>query len=155
MCSSDLLIYFEVLTTIALFVGLGAVNLVRPGDGVTLPSSAAPQPVTNPSLAQIVEHTFPTSIIDAMARGEVLQIVVFALIFGAACATIGDKARPFLDVCDSIAAIMFRFTNYVMWFAPFGVFGAIAATVGERGLGVLLNLGKLVDRKSTRLNSSH
>lgn len=138
------MIYFEVLTTIALFVGLGAVNLVKPGEGVTLPSGAAPQPVTNPSLSQILEHTFPTSIIDAMARGEVLQIVVFALIFGAACATIGEKARPVLHLCDSVSAVMFRFTHYVMWFAPFGVFGAIAATVGERGIGVLLNLGKLV-----------
>ena len=138
------MIYFEVLTTIALFVGLAAVNLVQPGAGVALPSSAAPQPVTNPSLSQILEHTFPASIIDAMARGEVLQIVVFALIFGAACATIGEKARPVLNLCDSISAVMFRFTHYVMWFAPFGVFGAIAATVGERGIGVLLNLGKLV-----------
>lgn len=138
------MIYFEVLTTIALFVGLAAVNLVQPGVGVTLPSGAAPQPVTTPSLSQILEHTFPTSVVDAMARGEVLQIVVFALIFGAACATIGEKARPVLNLCDSISAVMFRFTHYVMWFAPFGVFGAIAATVGERGIGVLLNLGKLV-----------
>ena len=138
------MIYFEVLTTIALLVGLAAVNLVQPGVGVALPRGAAPPVLANPNLSQILEHTFPTSIIDAMARGEVLQIVVFALIFGAACATIGHKARPVLDLCDSVSAVMFRYTNYVMWFAPFGVFGAIAATVGERGLGVLLNLGKLV-----------
>jgi proton glutamate symport protein len=139
------ILYFEVLTTIALFVGLAAVNLVRPGAGVALPQGATvPALVTNPSLSEMLEHTFPTSIIDAMARGEVLQIVVFALIFGAACATVGVKARPIVDLCESLSAIMFRYTHYVMWFAPFGVFGAIAATVGERGLNVLLSLGKLV-----------
>jgi proton glutamate symport protein len=93
---------------------------------------------------QIIEHVFPTSIIDAMARGDVLQIVVFAFIFGAACAAIGLKARPVVEFCESLAEVMFRFTNYVMLFAPFGVFGAIAATIGQKGLGVLLNLGKLV-----------
>ena len=87
---------------------------------------------------------FPTSIIDAMARGDVLQIVVFAFIFGAACAAVGAKARPVVEFCESLAEVMFRFTNYVMLFAPFGVFGAIAATIGQKGLSVLLNLGKLV-----------
>jgi proton glutamate symport protein len=91
-----------------------------------------------------MEHVFPTSIIDAMARGDVLQIVVFAFIFGAACAAIGAKAQPVVQFCDSLAEVMFRFTNYIMLFAPFGVFGAIAATVGQKGLGVLVNLGKLV-----------
>ena len=140
------LLYFEVLTTIALFVGLGAVNLVQPGSGlkISASSSAVDAGSASPSLSQTVEHTFPTSIVDAMAKGEVLQIVVFALIFGAAAATVGTKAKTVIELCDSVSAIMFRFTNFVMWFAPLGVFGAIAATVGERGLGVLLNLGKLV-----------
>ncbi|HLX44761.1 MAG TPA: cation:dicarboxylase symporter family transporter, partial [Bryobacteraceae bacterium] len=79
-----------------------------------------------------------------MARGDVLQIVVFAFLFGAACAAIGVKARPVVQFCDSLAEVMFRFTNYIMLFAPLGVFGAIAATVGQKGLGVLVNLGKLV-----------
>jgi len=82
--------------------------------------------------------------VDAMARGEVLQIVVFSLLFGMACATIGARARPVLELCDSLTGIMFRFTDYVMWFAPIGVFGAIASTIGEHGLRVLLSLGKLV-----------
>ena len=138
------LVYFELVTTIALFVGLGAVNLVQPGAGVALPRDASAPTVTAPGLSEILEHTFPTSIVDAMARGEVLQIVVFSLLFGMACATIGARARPVLDLCDSLSGIMFRFTDYVMWFAPIGVFGAIASTVGERGLGVLLSLGKLV-----------
>ena len=140
------LIYFEVLTTIALFVGLAAVNLVQPGAGVRLPQSgaAAAIPTTNPRLSEVLERVFPTSVIDAMARGDVLQIVVFAFLFGVACAAIGARARPVLELCESLSAIMFRFTHYVMWFAPLGVFGAITATVGQRGLKVLVSLGKLV-----------
>lgn len=140
------LIYFEVLTTIALFVGLAAVNLVQPGAGVQLPQSASAAAIqtTNPRLSEVLEHVFPTSVIDAMARGDVLQIVVFAFMFGVGCAAIGARARPVLELCESLSAIMFRFTHYVMWFAPVGVFGAIAATVGERGLKVLVSLGKLV-----------
>jgi proton glutamate symport protein len=95
-------------------------------------------------LAQILEHTFPTSIIDSMARGDVLQIVVFTFLFGTACAAIGRKAQPMVEFCESLAQVMFKFTNYVMLFAPFGVFGAMAATIGEHGLKVLFNLGKLV-----------
>ncbi len=139
------ILYFEIVTTIALFIGLGAVNLVRPGAGVQLKSGAAAGlPQARQDFPQIIEHIFPTSIIDAMARGDVLQIVVFAFIFGAACAAIGSKGRVVVEWCDALSEVMFKFTNYVMLFAPFGVFGAIAATVGQRGLGVLLNLGKLV-----------
>jgi proton glutamate symport protein len=79
-----------------------------------------------------------------MAKGEVLQIVVFAFVFGAACATVGLKARPVVEFCESLSEVMFKYTNYVMLFAPFGVFGAMAATIGEKGIGVLRNLGKLV-----------
>jgi proton glutamate symport protein len=139
------ILYFEIVTTIALFVGLAAVNLVQPGAGVHLQMGVAPGVAqTAASLSQILEHTFPVSIIDAMARGEVLQIVVFSFIFGAACATIGLKARPVVEFCESLAEVMFRYTRYVMLAAPFGVFGAMAATVGEKGLGVLTSLGKLV-----------
>jgi proton glutamate symport protein len=139
------ILYFEIVTTIALFIGLGAVNLVKPGVGVQLKSGvAAGLPQVKQDFSQIIEHIVPTSIIDAMARGDVLQIVVFAFVFGAACAAVGAKARPVVEFCDSLAEVMFRFTNYVMLFAPFGVFGAIAATVGNKGLGVLVNLGKLV-----------
>ncbi len=132
------ILYFEIVTTIALFVGLGAVNLIQPGVGVQLQRGSAPAIASsNASIAQILEHTFPTSIIDSMAKGEVLQIVVFAFIFGAACATVGLKARPVVEFCESLAEVMFKYTNYVMLFAPFGVFGAMASTIGERGLGVL------------------
>jgi proton glutamate symport protein len=139
------ILYFEVVTTVALFVGLGAVNLVQPGVGVQLQKGAdTGLPQASPSFSQILEHTFPTSIIDAMARGEVLQIVVFSFLFGTACAAIGAKARPVVSFCESLSEVMFRYTNYVMLFAPFGVFGAMAATIGDKGLRVLLNLGKLV-----------
>ncbi|MGA3202649.1 MAG: cation:dicarboxylase symporter family transporter [Bryobacteraceae bacterium] len=139
------ILYFEVVTTVALFVGLGAVNLVKPGVGVQLPDKPLANLATAAtSPAALAEHTFPTSIIDAMARGEVLQIVVFCFIFGTACATIGLKARPVVDFCKGLSEVMFQYTNYVMLFAPIGVFGSMAATVGDKGLGVLVNLGKLV-----------
>jgi proton glutamate symport protein len=140
------LIYFEVLTTIALFVGLVAVNLAQPGAGLHITTGGSPAAIqtTTPRLSEILEHVFPTSVIDAMARGDVLQIVVFAFLFGVACAAIGARARPVLELCESLASIMFRYTHYVMWFAPIGVFGAIASTVGEHGLTVLVSLGKLV-----------
>jgi proton glutamate symport protein len=139
------ILYFEIVTTLALFVGLAAANLVQPGLGVELTKGAAPGvDRASAGLAQILEHTFPTSIIDSMARGDVLQIVVFTFLFGTACAAIGRKAQPMVDFCESLAQVMFKFTNYVMLFAPFGVFGAMAATIGEHGLKVLFNLGKLV-----------
>jgi proton glutamate symport protein len=139
------ILYFEIVSTIALFVGLGAVNLVKPGVGVQLQhtgESGVAQP--GGGFSAILEHAFPASVIDAMARGDVLQIVVFAFLFGAACASLGVKAEPVVRFCESLSEVMFRYTNYVMLFAPLGVFGSMAATVGEKGLGVLLNLGKLV-----------
>lgn len=139
------ILYFEIVTTVALFVGLGAANLVKPGAGVQLQKGGGAGVAAQSSgLSTILEHTFPSSIIDAMAKGEVLQIVVFAFIFGAACAAIGLKARPVVEFCESLSEVMFRYTNYVMLFAPFGVFGAMASTIGERGLKVLFNLGQLV-----------
>jgi proton glutamate symport protein len=140
------ILYFEIVTTVALAVGLAAGNLVQPGVGVDLTKGAGAATIerSTQSVTQIVEHTFPTSIIEAMATGEVLQIVVFTFLFGTACAAIGAKARPVVEFCESLSEVMFKFTGYVMLFAPFGVFGAMAATIGEHGLRVLLNLGKLV-----------
>jgi proton glutamate symport protein len=140
------IIYFEVLTTIALFLGLGAVNLVRPGEGMTLEKTATETGLaqTKPTLSGTLEHTFPASVIDAMARGDVLQIVVFSFLFGAACAAIGAKARAVVDFCKSLSEVMFRYTKYVMYLAPIGVGAAMAHTIGSHGIGVLLGLGKLV-----------
>lgn len=139
------IILFEGYTTIALFLGLAAVNLTRPGLGMELRKSAAEAalPQSTASLTGVLEHTFPTSIIDAMARGEVLQIVVFAFLFGAACATIGAKARPVVEFCESLGEVMFRYTKYVMYLAPVGVGAAMAVTVGSKGFGVLASLGEL------------
>lgn len=140
------IIYFEVVTTIALFLGLGAVNLVRPGEGLQLERTAVDAQLTQtkPSLIGMLEHTFPTSIIDAMAKGEVLQLVVFCFLFGTACTVIGAKAQPVVEFCKSLAEVMFEYTKYVMYLAPLGVGGAIAATVGSKGIGVLVGLGKLI-----------
>jgi len=138
------ILYFEVVTTIALFVGLGFANFVKPGLGVQLKAGPSGLAATSTTFAGILEHTFPTSIIKSMADGEVLQIVVFAFLFGLACATIGSKAEPVVKFCESLSEVMFKYTGYIMYAAPFGVFGAMAATIGDKGLGVLVNLGKLV-----------
>jgi proton glutamate symport protein len=140
------IVYFEIATTAALFLGLAAVNLVRPGVGVPIERNAAEAAVAPApaSLSSLLEHIFPTSIIDAMARNDALQIVVFAFLFGAACATLGNKAQPVVSFCSALAEVMFRYTRYVMFLAPLGVGAALAVTVGSKGLGVLFGLGKLV-----------
>jgi len=140
------IVYFEIVTTFALFLGLAAVNLVRPGEGMKLAqtSAEAALPAERPGAGAIIEHVFPASIIDAMARGDVLEIVVFAFLFGAACAAIGAKAQPVVAFCESLAEVMFRYTRYVMYLAPFGVGAAIAVTVSSKGFAVLYGLGKLI-----------
>jgi proton glutamate symport protein len=140
------IVYFEVVTTLALFLGLAAVNLVRPGAGLKLTATGAEPAIAQakPSLGATIEHVFPVSIIDAMARGDVLEIVVFAFLFGAACAAIGVKAKPVVAFCESLAEVMFRYTNYVMYLAPLGVAAAIAVTVAGKGSDVLFGLGKLI-----------
>jgi proton glutamate symport protein len=140
------IVYFEIVTTVALVLGLAAVNLVRPGDGMRLERSASEMamPKASADLASVLEHTFPSSIIDAMARGEVLQIVVFSFLFGAACSAIGLKAKPVVDFAESLAEVMFRYTKYVMYLAPLGVGAAMAVTVASKGFNVLIGLGKLI-----------
>ncbi len=205
------LVYFEIVTTLALFIGLAAVNITRPGDGVSLAGvvktedkavladrakglakesgeaakraeELRAQTATNPNLlaeaeaqsaiaankaaeaadtaakgltapeppakpktfGEIIAHLSPTSIIQAMAEGDVLQIVVFSVIFALAVTAIGDKARAVVLWCESLADIMFKFTEFIMKFAPVGVGAAMAYTVGHSGLGVLKNLGMLV-----------
>jgi proton glutamate symport protein len=138
------ILYFEAATTIALFVGLGAVNIVQPGVGVKLETETKAKPVEAMTFEKTMNHTFPQSVIEAMAQGEVLQIVVFAFLFGTACAAIGVKARPVVDLCQSLADVMFRYTKYVMYLAPIGVGAAMAYTVGNYGIPVLFGLIKLV-----------
>ena len=143
------IIYFEVATTVALAIGLGLANLFRPGAGLTMPLAGDTTAVTaiaknSQSAWDIFLHLFPTSIVDAMARGDILQVVVFATFFGVALSALGSAGRPVVAVFESTAHVMFKFTSYVMMCAPVGVFAAIAATVGSRGLTVLFALGKLV-----------
>jgi len=140
------LIYFEVVTTFALAIGLLTVNVFQPGAGIHLDSSvsqAAGDLVSKqPAAGDLITHIFPTSIIDSMARGDVLQIVVFSILFAAAVSA--SKAQPIVDLCQSLSDVMFKYTGYVMKVAPLGVAAAMAATVGHHGLSVLLSLGKLI-----------
>jgi len=138
------IVYFEVVTTLALFLGLGAVNLVRPGEGVAIARTAAEAALPAAQAGFKLENIFPTSVFDALARNDALQIVVFAFLFGAACAAIGAKADPVVKFCGSLAEVMFRFTKYVMYMAPLGVGAAIAVTIGSKGIKVLFGLSQLI-----------
>ncbi|HEY3885930.1 MAG TPA: cation:dicarboxylase symporter family transporter [Vicinamibacterales bacterium] len=141
------IVYFEVITTLALVVGLVAVNTLRPGVGLVLPPAAGAagvSPAAAQTWDQLLLHVFPTSIIQAMAEGDVLQIVVWSLIFAIALTMVGPKARPMIDFCESLAETMFKFTNIVMKYAPIGVAAAMAYTIGKGGFAVLYNLAWLV-----------
>jgi len=145
------LIYFEVITTLALLIGLAAANFSQAGAGVqrkaeamaaqaTAPPSSPPQ---KPS--DILLHAFPENIAKSVAEGQVLQVVVFSIIFGIALALLSeDKRRPMILFCESLSEVMFKFTNIVMLFAPLGVLGAMAATVGTMGFSVLKDLFHLL-----------
>ena len=142
------ILYFEVVTTIALFVGLAAAHIGKPGVGVALTASATEGQQfasSQTTLAGVLEHTVPASIVDAMAKNETLQIVFFSALFAMALTQV--KGRPkevMLEVCESLAQVMFKFTGLVMKFAPIGIAAALGVTIGKNGLGVLFNLGKLV-----------
>jgi proton glutamate symport protein len=139
--------YFEVATTLALVIGLVVVNVFQPGAGISLTAeNGAPLPtLAKPvSFSGVLEHAIPSNIFESLAQNDVLQMVVFFFLFGAACSAIGSKAKPVLDFAGSVAEVMFRYTKYVMYLAPFGVGAAIAVTIGSKGVGVLFSLGKLV-----------
>jgi proton glutamate symport protein len=139
--------YFEVATTLALVIGLVMVNLFQPGAGIKIvPENAAALPtLAKPvSLSQVLEHAVPTNIFESLSANDVLQMVVFFFLFGAACSAIGKKAQPVVEFAGSVSEIMFRYTKYVMYVAPFGVGAAIAVTIGKNGPKVLFSLGKLV-----------
>ena len=151
------LIYFEVATTFALVLGLGLVNLLRPGAGVATEAASVTELQAMAGRQQgawdIVLHMFPTSLIDSLARNDVLQVVVFATFFGVALAATGEKGRPVATLLDAVAQVMFKVTGYVMWFAPIGVMAAVAATVGSKGLGILLTLEQAGRRDVPRLRA--
>ena len=137
------IIYFEIATTAALALGLAIAHIVRPGDGLTLPHSgetvAAPKTV-----AETLLHLFPSNVVDAMVRQDILQVVIFATLVGIAAAHIGKKSEPFLKFFDSTVGVMFKLTDYVMALTPLGVFGAMAGSVSHHGLTVLGSYAKLV-----------
>src|SRR5713101_3059100 len=143
------LVYFELVTTAALFIGLAVVNLTKPGVGVTLVASntdavkaiGQSHPKT---LIETIVHAFPSSVIESMVHGDVLQIVAFSVLFALAVSAVGEKGKPIIRGMESLSQVMFKLTNYVMMFAPIGVGAAMAHTVGTQGLGVLVNLGKLI-----------
>jgi proton glutamate symport protein len=140
-------IYFEAVTTIALVIGLAAVNLTKPGVGVGLPPEEPGQQVTaaKVTVQGIAEHLVPTSFFQAAAANDVLQVVFFAIVFGIALAQTAGKAREsVLSFFEGLAETMFKFTGLVMKFAPFGIGAAMAVTVAHSGLEVLVNLAKLI-----------
>src|SRR5437762_2554916 len=145
----EALVYFEIVTTAALFIGLAVVNFTKPGMGVTLAATNTDVIKTigqaHPkTLVETIVHAFSSSVIEAMVRGDVLQIVVFSVLFALAVSAIGEKGKPIIRAMESLAQIMFKFTNYVMLFAPIGVGAAMAHTIGTQGPAVLVNLGKLI-----------
>jgi proton glutamate symport protein len=139
--------YFEIATTFALIIGLAMVNLFQPGAGIRLAmdgGAGVPALAKPVSFGGVLEHAVPANIFESLAQNDVLQMVVFFFLFGAACSAIGDKAKPVIEFASSVAEVMFRYTKYVMYAAPFGVGAAIAVTIGSKGPGVLFSLGKLV-----------
>ncbi len=146
------IVYFEVVTTIALVIGLAMGNIVKPGAGFGVVASAhdmqAAQHLAtinpNNSISDMIIGMFPTSVIKSMADGNLLQIVIFSIFFAIAICAVGKAAKPVLDVLNSTAKIMFKFTEYVMYCAPFGIFGAIASTIGTNGIGILRSYAKVI-----------
>jgi len=141
------IVYFEVVTTIALFIGLAAINISKAGVGISMPTGAQEElPAVPPqSFNDVILHVFPENIAKSIAEGAILQIVVFSILFGIALAMVReDKRQPMLKATESLSEVMFKFTNIIMYFAPIGVGAAIAYTVGHMGLGILVNLFQLL-----------
>ncbi len=141
------ILYFEIVTTIALFIGLFAINISKAGMGIKLPSGVQEElpKVAPQTFNDIILHIFPENIAKSIADGQVLQIVVFSILFGIALAMVNEKKRqPMLKAAESLSEVMFKFTNIIMYFAPIGVGAAIAYTVGHMGLGILVNLFHLL-----------
>src|SRR6185369_9073900 len=138
------ILYFEIVTTLALFIGLAAINISKAGVGAKVPAPSG-ETITAQKVSgtDTILHIFPENIAKSVAEGQVLQVVVFSILFGIALAMVReDKRRPLLTLAESLTETMFKFTNIVMLFAPIGVGAAIAYTVGSTGMGILLNLAK-------------
>lgn len=144
-------VYFEIVTTLALFVGLLAVNILEPGVGVILGSSiktvmSTPVKASHSTVTfqSFLEHLLPQNIAEAVVNGEILQIVIFSIIFALAALAAGERAKPIVQLCDGIAEVMFRFTGYIMYLAPLGVCAAFASSIAEHGLKGVIPMFKLV-----------
>lgn len=142
------IVYFEIATTMALVIGLAAVNIFRPGDGLKIPHNV-PTHVTEAaqnsiSFAGFIEHLLPHNIAEAVVKGDVLQIVIFSVIFGIAVMMAGEKGKPVLEACESLNAVMFKFTDVIMMMAPLGVGAAMASSVAEHGWQVIIPMAKLI-----------
>jgi proton glutamate symport protein len=143
------ILWFEIATTLALFVGLVVANVFQPGAGVAMAVGADAGSVATAAkktidMTQMMVNIVPTNVVDAMGRGDMLQIIFFSCFFGVAAAAMGEKGKPVVKLSISVAEIMFQFTNYVMKLAPIGVFALISFTVGKFGLGMLIPLAKLI-----------
>ena len=142
------LVWFELATTAALFIGLLAVNVLRPGDGLEInhasDSALGNAAQTKMTFVGFIEHLMPTNFAEAVVKGDVLQIVLFSVIFGLALLLAGPKAKPVLSFCEGLSQVMFKFTELIMNLAPMGVGAAMASAVGEHGLKVLAPMAKMV-----------
>lgn len=141
------LIYFEIVTTIALFIGLAAINITRAGEGIDMKAPASEEIKAPPpqSGTDIILHIFPENIAKSVAEGQVLQVVIFSLLFGMGAALVDEKKRrPVIEFCEGLSEVMFKFTSIIMYLAPFAVGAALAHTVATMGFSVLQNLLQLV-----------
>jgi proton glutamate symport protein len=142
------IVYFEIVSSIALFVGLLVINISKAGVGVTLPANFVQETMVAPKLLkwdEVILHCFPENIAKSIYEGQILQVVIFSIIFGIAVAMLKDHLRTrMISFAEGLSETMFKFTNVVMYLAPFAVFAAIAFTVGHMGLGILGNLFKLL-----------
>ncbi len=145
------IIWFEIATTFALIIGLFFVNILHPGEGFTIAKAVAPvvditapAAATKITFAGFIEHLMPTNFVDAVAKGDVLQIVLFSIIFGVALLLAGERGRPVLQFCESLTHVMFRFTDIVMRLAPIGVGAAMAGSIAEHGWSTIIPMIKLV-----------
>ena len=139
------LLWFFSMSFVSLFLGMALVNFFKPGETMHLTATTVNTGLQSGlSLRDFMNHIFPTSIIDAMARNEILQVVVFAILFGIAAAALGEKAKPVVDFMDIAAHIILKMPTYIMNFAPFAVFGAITHVIAKQGLGILGTYGKLI-----------
>ena len=140
------LVFFEIVTTLALFIGLAAINMSEAGVGAQIPANTAETlKIESLTPSETVLHVFPENIAKSVAENQILQVVIFSLLFGVALALVKEeKRRAMLVFTESLAEVMFKFTNIIMWFAPLGILGAIAATLGSTGIGIFGNLARLL-----------